>query len=137
VSKAKSGERAPKRPSATQRQSSQREVADTELQSRVGMAVRLARTARKMTQRELARQVGRSQNFVHSLERGSSDPGIVALIRIAERLEVDVDVFLAPVLPRRKSAGQPDKQLHDKAQQLLNTILRTMGESHGEGRGGQ
>lgn len=120
------------RPSATQTQSSSNEVNDKELQKRVGMAVRLARTAKKMTQRELANSIGKSQNFIYTIETGRSDPGIVALRRIAEALHVSMDVFLAPVITQREGKTDAEQKIFNKAQELLVSILRSTQEPSGD-----
>jgi transcriptional regulator with XRE-family HTH domain len=114
------------RPSATHKLASSNEVDDKELQKRVGLAIRLARIAKGWTQRELAQAIGRSQNFVFSIESGKSDPGVVALRRIAAAMETSVDVFLAPIVVQYSPKSKAEQQVFNKAQELFVNILKTV-----------
>jgi predicted transcriptional regulator len=54
------------------------------------------RTARGLSQRELAELVGTTQSAIARLERGGRPPRIDTLLRIAEALECDLLVELVP-----------------------------------------
>ena len=54
------------------------------------------RTARGMSQRELAELVGTTQSAIARLERGVRPPRIDTLLRIAEALECELLVELVP-----------------------------------------
>ncbi len=69
----------------------------------VGDVLKAVRTMRKMSQGDLSRVLGRSQNFVHTLETGKTDVGIVLLIRLCEAL--DVGVYQVVELMHKRLAG--------------------------------
>ena len=54
------------------------------------------RAARGLSQRELAHRVGTTQSAIARLESGGRPPRIDTLLRIADALECDLHVELAP-----------------------------------------
>jgi transcriptional regulator with XRE-family HTH domain len=52
----------------------------------VGRNVRSARTARRMTQEQLAEQAGFSQQYISELECGRRNPTVVTLYELAQVL---------------------------------------------------
>lgn len=75
----------------------------------VGAAIALRRKARRLTQEELAEQVGIDRSFVSSLERGRRNPTLITLYRLSASLDWNlVDLFRAADLgraPKRKPDG--------------------------------
>ena len=61
-----------------------------------GENVRKERLARGMTQDELAAAANMERSYVSDLERGTRNPSIHALGRLAEALEVDAWTLLRP-----------------------------------------
>lgn len=115
-----------RRPSATQQQSSGTEVSDTELRTRLGKAVRLARLAHDLTQEQLGKRIGKSQNFIYTTELGKTDPGVIALLRISQVLNVSLDLFLAPIMPANKTRSDQEQEVMGKAQHLLVSLLKSV-----------
>jgi len=56
----------------------------------VGNRVRLLRAVHSMSQAELAERVGLSRIYVGALERGTANPTLLTLRRIAEALDTTV-----------------------------------------------
>jgi predicted transcriptional regulator len=54
------------------------------------------RTAKGLSQRQLAELVGTTQSAIARLERGGRPPRIDTLLRIAEALDCDLNVELVP-----------------------------------------
>lgn len=55
---------------------------------RMGMRIKLLRTAAEMTQVELAKRVGGTPNHLSQIESGGHNPSLKLLRRIAEELNV-------------------------------------------------
>jgi len=127
----RSDTRGPDRPSATQKQTSKEDF-DKALQHRVGLSVRLARSARRWSQRRLAKAIGRSQSFVWSVENGETDAGVVALHRIAAELKVPIEIFIAPLLMPDEKASQEVKDDFAAVQTILGKILDISGRKPDE-----
>jgi len=53
--------------------------------------IRERREAAGMNQRELARRTGMSPEYLNTVERGSRQPGIATLIRVARVLGLSID----------------------------------------------
>lgn len=63
---------------------------DNNINSKIGLKVKLLRTKLKLSQEELAERAELSKNFVGAIERGTSSPTIETLYRIAKALEVSL-----------------------------------------------
>jgi transcriptional regulator with XRE-family HTH domain len=64
------------------------------LQRQFGAAVRAARSARGVTQRELAGRAKLSENYVGEIERGHRMVTLITIVRLAAALETKpVDLF--------------------------------------------
>ncbi|NYJ76230.1 cupin domain-containing protein [Allobranchiibius huperziae] len=61
----------------------------------VGSGVRSHRTARGLSLRELARQLGVSASFISQLENGKSQPSVATLVAICDALAVTFDELFA------------------------------------------
>ena len=64
--------------------------------ARIADQVIAQRTARNLSQRELAELVGTTQSAIARLERGGRPPRIDTLLRIADALECELVVDLRP-----------------------------------------
>lgn len=126
MAKKLSNRRTVRRPSATQQQPSSTEENDKELRERLGKAVRLARLAHGLTQRKLGELIGKSQNLIYTTELGKTDPGVIALLRISEALNVSMDLFLAPIMPPNKARSVQEQEVVEKAQRMLVSLLRSV-----------
>ncbi len=69
------------------------DIADA-LRKRIGSAIKSARDARSVTQKQLADAVGVSQGQISKYEAGTDLPGIDGLISIASTLGVSLDVIV-------------------------------------------
>ena len=72
----------------------------------LGRNVRAERKRRGMSQEELAFNAGMKRSYVSDLERGTRNPSVKALGRLAEALEVTPSSLLTPKLPWSKAAQQ-------------------------------
>ena len=64
--------------------------------ARIADQVQAQRTARSLSQRELAELVGTTQSAIARLERGGRPPRIDTLLNIADALECELVVDLKP-----------------------------------------
>ena len=64
--------------------------------ARIADQVQAQRTARNLSQRELAELVGTTQSAIARLEGGGRPPRIDTLLRIADALDCDLAVELRP-----------------------------------------
>jgi DNA-binding XRE family transcriptional regulator len=64
--------------------------------ARIADQVQAQRTARDLSQRELAELVGTTQSAIARLEAGGRPPRIDTLLRIAEALDCELSVELRP-----------------------------------------
>ena len=91
---------------------------DIRLLEKLGRAIRVARTARGLSQRELGNHIGKSQNLVFSIETGKKDPGILLLSKIAKALEMPLQFFLMAI-------QRPNPQEHGFLRALLEGAVET------------
>ena len=63
----------------------------------LGVNVRHHRKLRAMSQEQLALEAGMERSYVSDLERGTRNPSVRALGRLAEALEVQPHLLLMPV----------------------------------------
>ena len=62
----------------------------------LGANVRRYRKLKGMTQEQLAHEVGMERSYISDLERGTRNPSVHALGRLAEALSVDPAALLEP-----------------------------------------
>ena len=60
------------------------------INSKIGLKVKLLRTKLKLSQEELAERAELSKNSIGAIERGTSSPTIETLYRIAKALKVSL-----------------------------------------------
>ena len=87
----------------------------------VGAALRAARRAKKLTQEQVAAQVGCSVETLSNAERGASLPGLELFLKLAATLEIDL-VALVDVPSRRRPASRARLALEAEAQQLARAL---------------
>lgn len=63
---------------------------DARLLKAFGRTVRSIRARRGMAQESLAEAAELSRNYISDIERGVRNPGLIALVRLARALRVDV-----------------------------------------------
>ena len=88
----------------------------------LGDRIRGARARLRMTQAELARQIGISATAMNAIEADEADPRASRILKIAEVLDVSPDYLLGYTKKRRKTQRQGD-ELGD----LFPTGLATAG----------
>jgi transcriptional regulator with XRE-family HTH domain len=71
-----------------------------EYQHRVGVALAAIRTYRRLTQEELAVEVGVSGQTISNYENGRNSPHAEVLVRICRAMDVPLDVLLDPPATR-------------------------------------
>jgi transcriptional regulator with XRE-family HTH domain len=62
-------------------------AAKTEVQERLGQAIKEVRTARSLTQEELARRSNLHPTYISDIERGARNPSFLVLVRLASGLD--------------------------------------------------
>lgn len=86
----------------------------------VGTRIRLMRTAKKMTQGELAKRAGLTQNSVSLIELGQRSPKTDNLVRLADALGVEVvDLLGDDVSWAKVEIPDPEPEVLDAAGRAL------------------
>lgn len=73
------------------------DAADAALLAEVGAAIAAARTSAGFSQSALATAAGVNRSFLHAVEKGTSKPTIIILVRIARALDTTVAVMLRDI----------------------------------------
>jgi len=91
----------------------------------IGRRIRQARTAKKMSQAELAEKANLSAAVISLIECGRSDLRVQTLVRIIEALQVSSDSILRPNVPTVIDIGRSeyDELIADCSPQEVETIL--------------
>lgn len=120
------------RPATTRKQSTRGGGSDIEKLKRLGRAIRLLRVSREMTQRDLAKRAGVSQNHIWAMESGKKDPGVLLLQRIASAVEMPLDLFLVAVCdPREGRSAKEQAEFFEGRDFMLSLLDGLAGESNG------
>lgn len=98
----------------------------------LGNAIKLIRTARNLTQRELAKQLKVSANYLSLIESDKRDPSLAFLNRLAAQLGVPVAMLFV-------FQGEPLPGVHtsdlDKLREMLLRIDHMVVENTGRSSG--
>ena len=89
----------------------------------LGKRVKQGRLKQNLTQYALAEEVGVSQNFLGDIERGLKAPSITTAIRLANVLNISLDVLFAESLTAQVNETN-DMVLTDKQLALLKKIVK-------------
>lgn len=94
----------------------------------IGSRLRFIRTARRLSQRELARRAGVTNGLISQIENNFSSPSVASLKRILDALQMTLSEFFA--------ADRPDSQIFYRASELreLNPEKPTAGKSSSKPR---
>lgn len=65
----------------------------------IGKRIRIARSERCISQRELAEAIGCTSQYISAIERGEKVPTLEIFITIASALKVSADTLLQDVMP--------------------------------------
>ncbi len=65
----------------------------------IGKRIRIARSERCISQRELAEAIGCTSQYISAIERGEKVPTLEIFITIASALKVPADILLQDVMP--------------------------------------
>lgn len=60
----------------------------------MGLHIRQLRTAKKISQAQLARNMGKDRQTLHRVEMGAVNPGYLWLLQVAEALEIEISELL-------------------------------------------
>lgn len=71
----------------------------------LGDAIRRLRIARGLSQRQLAEQVHVSRPLISYIEKGTVNPSVASLQRLAEALDVPVGALFEPPPPDKNPAS--------------------------------
>lgn len=74
-----------------------------QLRQQLGKNIRLARTAADLTQAQLGKRCGVSQNLIYTAELGKTDPGVLVTAKIAQVCGVPFMTLLAGVVKVEKA----------------------------------
>ena len=89
----------------------------------LGKRIKQGRLKLDLTQYALAEEVGVSQNFLGDIERGLKAPSITTAIRLANVLNISLDVLFAESLTAQVNEAN-DIVLTDKQLALLKKIVK-------------
>ncbi len=96
----------------------------------IGKIIRAERKKRKLTQDELAEAVGITSKHLGNIENGKSNPSFKLMKKIAEFMNVSLDVFLDPVTEQTKSNIAEITKLYsscsEDAQRLMLATTRAL-----------
>lgn len=95
--------------------------------AKLGKHIRQERRAHRLTQAELAEEIGLSMSFLGHIERGSRVPSLETLVAIANRLRVSVDYLLSDSL-EPISARSLGGALSPSQHRVLREIFDKMNE---------
>ena len=70
----------------------------SDIRNRFGFAVRTRREELKLTQEELAERVGIHRTYLSDIERGTRNPSLINIDRIAESLAMSLPELFAIVI---------------------------------------
>jgi len=90
-------------------------------QSAIGHQLRARRTAAGRTVASVAADAGLSVPYIANLENGRGNPTITALTRLAEALDMKLEVTLVP--------GEESRQAHTSASQEIPASLVRLGRT--------
>lgn len=89
----------------------------------LGKRVKQGRNKLDLTQYALAEEIGVSQNFLGDIERGVKAPSITTAIRLANVLNISLDVLFAESLTNEVNEAD-DIVLTDKQLSLLKKVVK-------------
>lgn len=89
----------------------------------LGKRIRQGRLRQDLTQFALAEEVGVSQNFLGDIERGIKAPSITTAIRLANVLDLSLDVMFAESLTNQVSETK-DVVLTDSQLAILKKFVK-------------
>ena len=93
----------------------------------LGKRIKKARMKLNMTQYALAEDVGVSQTFLGDIERGIKAPSITTAIRLANVLDMSLDVMFAESLTNQ--INEDDIVLTDKQLYVLKKVAKEIKDS--------
>lgn len=64
------------------------------IEKQLGMRIRYLRTKKKMSIEELALEAGVNKNYLSDLERGTRNPTLKIMEKIAKALEIDLSTLV-------------------------------------------
>lgn len=88
-----------------------------------GKAIRLARSARGLTQQELADRAGLNSSYISLLEKGHRVPGTKALEALSEALEVPMYLLMLMGSDQEDLRGVPKEKAEALASELLQLVV--------------
>jgi transcriptional regulator with XRE-family HTH domain len=100
-----------------------------ELLRRLGLAIRVARVGRGLSQRELGRILGRSQNLIWTIESGKKDPGVLLLAQLADALRMPLEFFLIPIQRTREHSPPDRKREFEQGRASLVALMEAWAKS--------
>jgi transcriptional regulator with XRE-family HTH domain len=92
-------------------------TADRAFLQRLGLRVKVLRTARRMSQEELAEAAGLDRTYVSRIERGAHNITVLTLVRVADVLEVSAGRLLDSAWDVDPIGAPPEEQ----AQRFIRT----------------
>lgn len=91
----------------------------------LGKRIKQGRLRQDLTQFALAEEVGVSQNFLGDIERGIKAPSVTTAIRLANVLDLSLDVMFAESLTSQVNETK-DVVLSDSQLALLKKFVKDM-----------
>lgn len=91
----------------------------------LGKRIKQGRLRQDLTQFALAEEVGVSQNFLGDIERGIKAPSVTTAIRLANVLDISLDVMFAESLTTQVNETK-DMVLSDSQLAVLKKFVKDM-----------
>ena len=88
-----------------------------------GLAIRVIRSRRKLSQKDLANQIGVNASFLSLLEAGKRQPSTETLEDICKVLQVPMYLLMLLASEKKELKGISSAQAAQLGQQLLNVLL--------------
>ena len=90
----------------------------------IGERIRNGRRRKKLSQTQLAKEIGASMNGVAQIERGEADTRVGTLLRIAVVLGDDLNYIVTGYRTTKTIGGMPEQELHDLARAFRAELQR-------------
>lgn len=75
----------------------------------VGARIADVRREQRLTQQDVADDVGVNMRYIQAVERGAQNLTLESLAKFANALRVPVIEFFKPPIPRKRTPGRPPK----------------------------
>ena len=94
----------------------------------IGQTIRMFRTAFKIKQKDFAKQLKISANYLHLVEKGKRDPSLTFLKAVSKELKIPLTFFFLDELDESK-LGPSASEIKDKLKAIIFDLQRLRHDS--------